>query len=169
MEASQNIKVCTFCCKNISNSFKNNADIVAKIDKFLTFLRRIKVTGSQWEKLEKLTCNMAVISINGCCNDCMIIVDEFFEVYNQIQCLELQLNWKLSRLLDSMNLANKIPSRWKFVNKVLSEDINNDPVKALETTKVFRTFRENIIKAGNKFVNWLFFKYLLFNVKLSRG
>ncbi|CAL8143442.1 unnamed protein product [Orchesella dallaii] len=46
-----------------------------------------------------------------CCEDCALLGNSFCDLYFQRECLQLQLEWKLTRLYATMICAGRVPSR----------------------------------------------------------
>ncbi|CAL8143455.1 unnamed protein product [Orchesella dallaii] len=46
-----------------------------------------------------------------CCEDCDLLGGSFCDLFFQLECLQLQLNWKLRRIYQTMICAGRVPSR----------------------------------------------------------
>lgn len=127
--------LCLFCLRKActfgnSNILKEN---LLKIKAFTNMLDRfVRCSTKEREKLvEQLDMEYILLS---CCNDCLILINGFCEYYHQFKCLELELEWKIWKLVRIMTLANKVPSRIIQLNN------------ALERSNVAKTLRLEIIE-----------------------
>lgn len=83
-----------------------------------------------------------------CCDDCIHVVNQFCDIYNQYKCLELQLDrivWKIERIV---RLANKVPSRVYQAKQIIQEISTN----GLGRCELVENFRENILQNCKHFI-----------------
>jgi len=116
------IKLCIFCYKTVTKTVNNGKEkereICSKFYKHLTnFLKTNPFSVT-------LPCEQV------CCKDCEYLVVEFCEIKHQINCWELQLQWKLEMLVKVMTSADKVPSRVKtlqqsFVGMETNAEVSN--------------------------------------------
>ncbi len=84
-----------------------------------------------------------------CCDDCIHVVNQFCDIYNQYKCLELQLDrivWKIERIV---RLANKVPSRVCHAKQIMRDNGYID----LDGGELIEKFRENILQSSKYFIN----------------
>lgn len=138
---------CLFCYKIFDDSTRT-AVAAHDIKKFLTFLGRFSnCQNNEQEILSGSVCGIS--KFLNCCSSCKKIIKEYCEIYDKMKLLELQLDLKLNKLVEKINYANKVPTRWISLNKILEEFFQNDLGKQDDCQKFIRSFRQNIVKAGN--------------------
>lgn len=70
-----------------------------------------------------------------------------------MKLLELQLDLKLDKLVGNLEEANRVPTRWIHLNKVLDETFSRDLVNRKRSQNVIREMRQNIVKAVIKLLS----------------
>jgi len=139
---------CIFCYRIIDSSEFNDSS--GNIKKFVDFLTRLDDGTSKKLLFERVFSKITSISkILECCTNCCVIIEEFCDIYHQIKCLELKLNWKLDTLGRKIELANRIPKRWVNFNSTLGRTFEDDIGKIEESQDVIAILRSTIVKSGN--------------------
>ncbi len=143
---------CLSCYKNIESSVKtqmksDSIQIFTQVLNRLTKLLNTDVCLFEDKLLEKLN---DINELLVYCANCQRTVVEICETFHTIKTLELQLDWKLDMLKETISYANKVPSRWVNFSNNLEELYPNDPSKKLATQNTIREFRKNVLNAGNR-------------------
>ncbi|CAL8140582.1 unnamed protein product [Orchesella dallaii] len=82
------------------------------------------------------------------CEDCALFCSSFSQLYFQLECIQLKLNWKLKKMLEMMICAGRVSSRYQSFCKQFEVSVGGDEdVNELEKhrDKVL-AFRKLIIK-----------------------
>ncbi len=145
MSFVQNLDLfCIFCYKAV-NCTKQTTSSTDSLKKFMTLLSRFL----GWSKTEKLIAkNVEHKLLFKSCKDCSKIAHQFCEQYHQLMLLELQLDLKLDKLVRKLEHANKVPTRWMHLNKVLEKTFPNDLEMRKQSQNDIREFRQSVAKAG---------------------
>ncbi len=142
---------CVFCYKS-SDMAAESVNRLNRIELFYKLLGRF--SGDKGlNKLVVTTKKLLGASLK-CCIKCEEIIHEFCETYHKFKCLELELDRILNTFGSKVELANRIPTRWANLNKLLDEAFVNDKVKKAMSQKALRKIRQNVVKAGNLFKNY---------------
>ncbi len=135
---------CVFCCRQLfhtglpeedtdEDKVKNN--LVHQFFKLFT-----SYCSKRFKKLESYQYNV--------CDNCTVVLRDFNELYSQIDCLRLKVNWRLETLKNIMEQANKVPSRQHAFGP---PGMENDRKYHNEEIRKFRTHFVN----DCKYYNWL--------------
>lgn len=102
-------QLCIYCYKpaaftedNELNKTENEHTIHKQFLKFL--FRILNLYDSTFSKAQ----------FTNCCSDCLGILKTFCDLYHQIKCIELKLNWQVDKLLNVIRWADRVPSRLKY-------------------------------------------------------
>ncbi|CAL8143444.1 unnamed protein product [Orchesella dallaii] len=105
MKSKFHNSLCILCYKPATSKDDQNHKKKTSLErKFLRLLLRhlnIKIE----PKLQKLNNEFL------CCDDCTLLGDSFCDLFFKLECLQLQLNWKLRRIYQTMLCAGRVPSR----------------------------------------------------------
>lgn len=121
-------RFCLLCYKSVSSP-SNTAKTTYSINKFIKFVNRF----TEQKTNDNLYGLLEDSKLVECCTTCNFIIESFCENYNQLKILELKLDFMLDCLVDKINYANKVPARWKHVNRLLEEFFLNDLEQKTET------------------------------------
>lgn len=142
-------RFCLFCYKSIELSENNESSKI--VQAFTNLLNRYarnhkaKILIVQDDLSEKLK---VFDNLLNCCLECQNIIEEFCLKYQQLKILEMELDWKLVMLVSEINHANKVPTRWKHVKKVLEFAFQNDLDKRTGSENTVRKLRQCVVNAG---------------------
>ncbi len=130
---------CLFCYKTIavSKATVKNSENISKFVKIISRLHKSQETN-------RLCTNFDTDNLLQCCKKCRGIIEDICEVYHHLKIFELTLDCKLDNLVEEINYANKVPTRWMHVNKVLEEAFQNDIFKKEDCQRKIRKFRQTI-------------------------
>lgn len=140
--------ICLLC--NRSNDFLScTTDSSGNIGKFIKFFQRFTEIGyfEKYFSHEKLLDNDFGALVNTC-EECSLVIDQFCEIYHQLKCFEIQLEWKLNKLVEVVKLGVKVSPRISSLDKVLEERFKNDLPKISKKHELLMPFRQYIIKTG---------------------
>lgn len=142
--------LCTFCFKQVCfTKYEDNLEKVETGKKFYKNLQRLVK--------DKSSC-LILSSEAVFCRDCEFLASEFCDIYHQVKCLKLQLQWKLEKMTRVMELAERVPTRFKSLKehfielkpstsltaqKPMTVD-NYDNFTGPEAYEVFKRLREDI-------------------------
>ncbi len=142
---------CLFCYKTI----QPNDETIESSNKIKTFFNQVNqfVKNGQTSSpivpvalLKKLS---FVDNLLNCCTQCKENIEGFFEKYEQLKILEMELDWKLDKLMGEINNSNVLLSRCMHVDKILMNTFQSD----LETKNggriLIKELRQCVVKAGN--------------------
>ncbi len=155
MSSNASSLFCLFCYRTFDHSVKTE-ESSKDVQKFVRFLNRFV----KCRDIEQCTFPdnlQAIHTFLRYCNSCKKTIDKFCEIYHNLKLLELKLDLKLNRLVDKIDHANKIPTRWLSLNKILEEVFPNDKERQAECQNGIRSLRQNVVKAGT-FEYFLSFK-----------
>lgn len=142
--------VCVFCYRN-STSPANTTNTGLLIKRFVKFVDRFVYNGKDNKLFKQTEMVMAEIpsdNLLNSCEDCKSLLESFCEDYHKIKCLELQLDWKLSKLGKIIKLASLVPSRRSVLNKHLDDIFVHDKDVKERSFKSIKIFRKTVTKAG---------------------
>ncbi|CAL8098598.1 unnamed protein product [Orchesella dallaii] len=101
-----NFYCCSFCYQNVDEDEnvleKEEANEV--LSKFRKLVSRCFAMGRKREE------EFSQVKLESC-PDCLTIVTSFCDLYHQLKCLELEVEWRLSRLKKVMSLADGVEFR----------------------------------------------------------
>ncbi|CAL8143469.1 unnamed protein product [Orchesella dallaii] len=81
-----------------------------------------------------------------CCEDCSKLGDSFSQLYFQLECLRLELNWKVTKIYQTMLLAGRVPSRLNAFRKQFEVSVpDND-----QTFNEIEKLRKNLMKQSKR-------------------
>lgn len=125
---------CVVCLKSIDlpTCWQENSKNSEKINTFIKFLTRF-VGNLEADYRKLLKNNYAYFT----CEECDLTIKSFCEIYNQIKCLELQLDLKLDKLVRKVKYSNTATNQL------------HDIEKGDKCQKEIQMIRQTIIKAGN--------------------
>ncbi len=139
---------CLFCYRtyNISNKSNNGTD---KVNNFVKFLGRFMNCPELENKLIKLELSECPLDlIMESCVDCQSATEKFCDVYNQIQYLELKLEWELEKIVKVIKLGSKVPSRISALNSILEQTMGNYLENGANVKNMIQKFRNIVVRKG---------------------
>ncbi len=143
---------CIFCYKNITCTEQITSD-VERVNKFTKLLGRFVGYGASGVPDNPLAEQDVHGSLSTLlfkrCQNCEKITDQFCEHYHQLKLLELQLDLKLNKLKEILEHADKVPTRWIHLNKILEQTYPKDLLNKRLAQNAIRDLRQNVVKAGN--------------------
>ncbi|CAL8143445.1 unnamed protein product [Orchesella dallaii] len=77
-----------------------------------------------------------------CCEDCLLLGDSFCDLYFQLECIQLQLNWKLKRVYDTMFYAGRVPSRVNAFRTQFDKDEDEQDQDKEKQKRIFSEIQE---------------------------
>lgn len=147
-------RFCVFCYRSGNHSTKTLAES-KNLNLFIKLIERFNGQSDTKHKTEMQLDQLLQLSLSnllGCCEGCLVTVNGFCDIYHQFKSLEMQLEWKIDRLVNTIKLANRVPSRISQVIKMLQTD---NKIGLPDKTKngklnVVRTFRHGLVKQCKK-------------------
>ncbi|ODM93430.1 Gastrula zinc finger protein XlCGF48.2 [Orchesella cincta] len=95
-----NFFCCSFCYKNVDEGELEKEEVDEVLAKFVKLARRY-FGGKEMEHLVKLES----------CPQCFKVVTSFCDLYHQLKCIELEMEWRVSKLKEVMSSADKVEFR----------------------------------------------------------
>lgn len=118
---------CLFCYKS-THSFPESADYLQDVKKFVKNLFSFVGGRTSTENAGLVEQHINELSFHSdlfnCCAECKLIIDEFCQLYHQLKCLELKLDWKLDNILGIVDLSSGRPNRWTKIRKAMEQEPN---------------------------------------------
>lgn len=132
---------CIFCLKsipeiNICTQLEDNVSVTEtkcwedeEVKLFLKLVYRYVSPVNQQE-------NKSITKIaRFCCTSCLGNVKSFNQLYHEMECLKLKLDWKLEKFKNRIEYANRVPSRF---HRIKTNAALEDKSEMLEKIMIFR-------------------------------
>jgi len=127
--------MCTFCLRQSAEE----ADDWNGTRNFAVLKQFIKGVERYFGKEISKECGSELVEA---CQDCVILIKSFCDLYHDWKVLEMKMEWELRRLMNVMNSADKVRSRKQaFTDMLLNEEVNTDDGKRVY--KLITRFRKD--------------------------
>ncbi|CAL8140588.1 unnamed protein product [Orchesella dallaii] len=121
--------LCILCYKTASVSSSHSSES-SKSSRFLQILcRHLQISSNfRSKQVFDLDPDLTVM-----CEDCALFCSSFSELYFQLECIQLKLNWKVKKMLELMICAGRVSSRYQsFCKQFEVSEGGDEDVNTLE-------------------------------------
>ncbi|CAL8140585.1 unnamed protein product [Orchesella dallaii] len=141
--------VCILCYKSASVSSSHSSES-SKSARFLSILCRHLQISSICRSKQVFDPDLTVM-----CEDCAHFCSSFSELYFQLECIQLKLNWKVKKMLEMMICAGRVSSRYQsFCKQFEVSERGDEDVNELEKYRdEILAFRKRKVKNSQPQVN----------------